>query len=671
MRGHNSIRETFGFIADPDLPLHRNVARYLLELSPLQFFHFVTNKAFHNLCVNCQIPRTLACLLGNGLKFCLAERPAPKDLSDFDFIRFTRDIRTKIAVNRFGGNGDFEPKIYVRNPDWEPEEAPNNVELALTKFQATVHRLVRANSARFVRNLSRHELNVLRSVSLDKSIIVLASDKNLGPVVMDTVDYVTRVLKEHLTDTRRYTQLSSEAAVNRRQQFTEKMFELADRFEYCLSATENKYFERQRILISNCRAAKFYGIVKIHKNPVAIRPIVSCVNSELQILAKLLDYQLQKCLPLCPSYLRDGRELMTLLDNLGPLPADARFFTVDAVAMYDNIDTKHALESIRKWLDLHEFQIRQLKLNCDFILQGIELVMTNNVFEFDDLCFLQRNGTAMGASLSVAYATIYFSYHEETNLCKADADHGLLFYRRYIDDGIGIQLEHPGSHTRLLDAFNSFGAHKNRLEWTSSGLSRSITFLDLNLTIYNGSIQRRTYEKPLNLHLYIPFVSAHVPSVLKSLVHGQLLRFWQQNSRREDYVHFASSFYGHLLQRGYSRDVLDQQFHEAAAKLSARPNTNIQSGAAALANDGDRVFLHRTFHPAQIERQAIQHAFQEELSEPLAKAGLPSRLTIAQSRAPNLRDRFCKTALVLPEGSRASDHLTRLGLDSQRPENGV
>jgi hypothetical protein len=254
-----------------------------------------------------------------------------------------------------------------------------------------------------------------------------------------------------------------------------------------------------------------------------------------------LDYQLQKCLPLCPSYLRDGRELMTLLDNLGPLPTDARFFTVDAVAMYDNIDTKHALESIRKWLDLHEYEVHQLQLNRDFILQGIELVMTNNVFEFDNLCFLQRNGTAMGASLSVAYATIYFSYHKETHLCKADTDYGLLFYRRYIDDGIGIQLEHQGSHTRLLDAFNSFGAHVNRLEWTSSGLSRSITFLDLKLTIHNKSIQRRTYKKPLNLHLYIPFVSAHAPSVLKSLVHGQLLRFWQQNSRQEDYVTILSN----------------------------------------------------------------------------------------------------------------------------------
>jgi hypothetical protein len=84
-----------------------------------------------------------------------------------------------------------------------------------------------------------------------------------------------------------------------------------------------------------------------------------------------------------------------------------------------------------------------------------------------------------------------------------------------------------------------------------------------------------------------------------------------------DYVHFASSFYGHLLQRGYDHDLLDKHFYEAAAKLPAK--ACIQSGAnKALTNDSNRVFLHRTFHPAQLERRAIQQAFQEELSEPLA-----------------------------------------------------
>jgi hypothetical protein len=74
--------------------------------------------------------------------------------------------------------------------------------------------------------------------------------------------------------------------------------------------------------------------------------------------------------------------------------------------MYDKIDTEHAISCIGKWLDKHKYEIRRLKLNQDFLLQGTGLVMRNNVFEFDELCFLQRNGTAMGASLSVMYATM-------------------------------------------------------------------------------------------------------------------------------------------------------------------------------------------------------------------------------------------------------------------------
>jgi hypothetical protein len=41
------------------------------------------------------------------------------------------------------------------------------------------------------------------------------------------------------------------------------------------------------------------------------------------------------------------------------------------------------------------------------------------------------------------------------------------------------------------------------LQWTSSNLSHSVEFLDLMLEIMNGKVVTRTYEKPLNLFLYL------------------------------------------------------------------------------------------------------------------------------------------------------------------------
>jgi hypothetical protein len=40
--------------------------------------------------------------------------------------------------------------------------------------------------------------------------------------------------------------------------------------------------------------------------------------------------------------------------------------------------------------------------------------MRNNVFAFGSHYFKQCNGTAMGTPYACTYATIYYSYHEET-----------------------------------------------------------------------------------------------------------------------------------------------------------------------------------------------------------------------------------------------------------------
>jgi hypothetical protein len=37
----------------------------------------------------------------------------------------------------------------------------------------------------------------------------------------------------------------------------------------------------------------------------------------------------------------------------------------------------------------------------------LEIVMSRNIFQFDDLFFDQEEGTAMGTSTAVLYATVY------------------------------------------------------------------------------------------------------------------------------------------------------------------------------------------------------------------------------------------------------------------------
>jgi len=272
----------------------------------------------------------------------------------------------------------------------------------------------------------------------------------------------------------------------------------------------------------------------------------------------------------------------------------------------------------------------------------------------------------MGTSLACMYATIYFSYWEETCILKNKEKHGLVFYRRYIDDGYCIQLQTPGAHAGLLEAFNSFGEKGKRLEWTSTAPSMSVNFLDLDLTIENGYIKSRTFVKPMNLFLFIPSHSAHSPSVLKSLIHGQLRRFWQQNSDKNDYVKFVNSFLSQLVNRGHDREKLIPLFLDAADKLDILTLGIDQEKQNVPRNQPSRAFFHLEYHEFQIPRKIIQSTFQRTCAVDLREAKSNGRyrskldiqrLIVAQSRAPNLRDRLCRTTLRLPEGKRVSDYI--------------
>jgi hypothetical protein len=106
----------------------------------------------------------------------------------------------------------------------------------------------------------------------------------------------------------------------------------------------------------------------------------------------------------------------------------------------------------------------------------------------------------MGTSTACAYATIYYSYHEETQLLKPQ--HHLLFYHRLIDDAIIIQAAPPGppgAYANFLKDMNSFGEPGRRLEWEATTAGGFVDFLDFTIILRRGQIKTRTFQKVMNL----------------------------------------------------------------------------------------------------------------------------------------------------------------------------
>ena len=555
---------------------------------------------------------------------------------------------------------EYNPSFYIRNPKWNPDPATPEIETALDDFEQKTSDLFRhRRNQTHIYNLSPSDLHGLRKLKKDMIYCITATDKNLGVAILEMSLMIERALSDHLMDQRSYIELTADEAFTINETSFRTILRLMVDDRTNLDKATIKYFTRtlctkrdstgRVVQPEHLHLPYFYILPKVHKSPWKTRPVVSAVSSVPEGLSKWIDMHLQQVVHLCPAYLRDSWQLLRDLKALHSLPPDTVMYTADAVSMYTNINTDHALDVLTAWFRLHERDLPQ-----DFptkkLLEAVALVMRANVFSFGSRYFHQTNGTAMGTPCACTYATIYYSYHEETSLL-IPGRHNILFYRRLIDDALIFQRRTEDGFSQFMSDMDNFGPPGKRLKWESEdGPGKSAHFLDLELHLLDdGSIHTRTYQKDMNLYLYRPPTSAQPASILYGLIYGTLHRYFWQNTDRSWFDHFVGLFYKRLQARGHTASNLTRLFIRATSRLDLSSIPKTKNKRDTLSQLNNAIYLHLRFHPQDPGRQEIQSLFQATCRSALDSAYIPSgecygepvsfgRSVIAYSRAPNIAD---------------------------------
>jgi len=348
-------------------------------------------------------------------------------------------------------------------------------------------------------------------------------------------------------------------------------------------------------------------------------------------------------LPLVRSHIKNSTTLISQLKQL-PLPTGAKIFTADAVSMYTNIDTTLGMDAIRQFLITNENDLTA-NFPVQLFLSILETVMRNNIFSFGETYWIQEAGTAMGTPAACAYATITFGHYENT-IILPEFQENLLYYRRYIDDVFGIWIPPRYNPTRTWENFKAQVNNWGSLNWKTEDPTDHTTFLDLNITIENSSLTFSTFQKPLNLYLYLPPLSAHPLNCLKGLIKGEMQRFWQQNTTT-GFQELIVKFIERLHARGHSIQNLACIFNQAAASLQQNNNRKNTE------QEGNTLFIHWLHHPNGLKNRDIKKIYGQTLQPHLNY----QRTIIAVSRPKNLKDILTKTQLQLPEGQTIQQHI--------------
>jgi hypothetical protein len=159
--------------------------------------------------------------------------------------------------------------------------------------------------------------------------------------------YIEQVLREHLL-TPNYQHLSQTLAHNKIEDTKQKLKDLYRKNKNNLIQAEINYFKRS---FGNFHQTPvFYGMPKVHKSPITLRPVVSCINSFVSIFSTWLDFRMKELLHLIPSYIKDSKSLISEISILD-VPIGAKLFTADAMAMYSNIDIDTGLDMFKILFD--------------------------------------------------------------------------------------------------------------------------------------------------------------------------------------------------------------------------------------------------------------------------------------------------------------------------------
>ena len=567
-------------------------------------------------------------LLGLSLKFCPTPAFVTPNVYTAALPALFRSIRLGCMFPN-NSNSSYNSLIYVNNSAFQPRPAPPFLETLMAQSSQAASTNTLPRPARPHWNLNFRQRTLLNSLRSQKEFKILQTDKNLGPAIMTTPQYVAFCL-QHL----------AQPAVYRPEPSIPTLRIIADIKSFHSELIRNFPHEERdaRIIIHELDFAKpayFHGVPKIHKSPMGCRPIVSNVNSPTTGLSKWLTHQLQPYASRIQSYVCDSSTFQKDITNLERMETDI-LYTFDVDSMYTSIPVEAAIAAVRWFLQNRNNPMTEM------ITSALRFVMTENYFTFGRSNWKQLQGLAMGTPVAPVLATLYLGFYEETRILQK-CNNNLRFYRRYLDDIFIVWA--PSNDPFAFQRFRAVLKQTPGLSWTFEEHKAEANYLDLwiykDTGINNNNLGygTRTHQKMLNLYLYPTYNSAHPRRIQSGLIYGLLRKYKLQNTRHADYISIAHLFFKRLLDRGFSYKTLRRLFEEANQKLRQTSN------AQRVVKTTKQHFFKVPFDPNGPSKAILrQHFALDQISRELSSKW-NAKITICYRRPPNLQAHLMRTRL--------------------------
>ena len=353
-------------------------------------------------------------------------------------------------------------------------------------------------------NLTKEEHKALEELKKDKTRMILTADKGVSIVVLDREVYKKKA--DELLSQSSYKKISTDPT-NR---YKSRLITLLKKIKTEGGMDEATY---RRLYPTGASPPKFYGLPKVHKSGMPLRPIVSSIGSVTYQTAKELSRILKPLVGRSPHHVQNNQDFLKQLEEIKMGPDDI-IMSYDVRALFTSVPIKPTLKIIQKLLEEDHTLPQSTTMTVKNITCLLEFCLTSTYFTFQEEFYEQVEGAAMGSLLSPIVANLYMEDFEMRALNTAPQPP--LMWKRYVDDTCVIikaaQKQSFLDHINSIDKNIQFTSE----EPTSNG---AIPFLDILLTPgEDGKITTSVFRKPTHTDLYMQWDSNHDISAKYSVI---------------------------------------------------------------------------------------------------------------------------------------------------------
>ena len=282
-----------------------------------------------------------------------------------------------------------------------------------------------------------------------------------------------------------------------------------------------------------------YGLPKLHKDGIPLRPVLSMVGSFNHGLAKFMGKLLEP-LRTAPSVCKDSFSLAKFIKHSDL--HNAYLVSFDVQSLFTNIPVDEVVKIIVDRLYPSNRMGRKTYLFNGFKRLDFERALNwcikDNVFIFNSRLFVQIDGVAMGSPLAPILADIFMNILLETNIINRESDiknvaflnycNGFEYvarcFTRYVDD-IFAAFNDLETANEFLTFLN--GLHPNIKFTIEEEVMGRLPFLDILLKREESCMTTTVYRKSTHSGVYAHFTSFAPFSLKLQLIRSLLHRAYE------------------------------------------------------------------------------------------------------------------------------------------------